>query len=274
VKVLDFGLAKAMEQSPGTALSNSPTLLSVAASNVGVILGTAGYMSPEQAKGKPVDKRADIWAFGVVLYEMLTGRMLFSGETVSETMAFVMTREPDWNALPKDTPSPLRELLRRCLVKDPRNRLRDIGDVRLGIGEIIVSPDQEAAKIEVAAPSVPRWRQRERFAWSALAVITIIAVVLAVLILRSPLAGPVTRVSMELGTDVSLSTSQEGSSVILSPDGKMLALVASKLFGNRTQIYIRRLDQLQATLVTGTENAQDAFSLRMGSGSPSSQTVS
>ena len=104
VKVLDFGLAKAMEQSPATMLSNSPTLISMAASNAGVILGTAAYMSPEQAKGRPVDRRADIWAFGVVLYEMLTGRMLFSGETVSETMAFVMTKEPDWNALPANTP--------------------------------------------------------------------------------------------------------------------------------------------------------------------------
>src|SRR2546426_12758823 len=132
VKVLDFGLAKAIENAPaGTTLSNSPTLLSVAATNAGVILGTAAYMAPEQAKGKAVDKRADIWAFGVVLYEMLTGRMLFSGETTSETMAAVMMKEPDWNTLPANTPARLRVLLRRCLTKEPSNRLRDIGDVRI-----------------------------------------------------------------------------------------------------------------------------------------------
>src|SRR5712691_11106787 len=134
VKVLDFGLAKAIENAPtGAALSNSPTLLSMAATNAGVILGTAAYMEPEQAKGKMVDKRADIWAFGVVLYEMLTGRMLFSGETVSETMALVMTKEPDWNTLPATTPVGIRELLRRCLIKEPRNRLRDMGEARIAI---------------------------------------------------------------------------------------------------------------------------------------------
>src|SRR5215813_4424090 len=111
VKVLDFGLAKAVERSRATTLSNSPTLLSVAASNAGVIIGTAAYMSPEQAKGKSVDKRADIWAFGVVLYEMLTGKQAFCGETVAETMAFVMTKEPDWKALSADTPWRLERLL-------------------------------------------------------------------------------------------------------------------------------------------------------------------
>src|SRR5438552_17391960 len=131
VKVLDFGLAQAIENEPtGTTLSNSPTLLSVSGTGAGVILGTAAYMAPEQAKGKAVDRRADIWAFGVVLYEMLTGRMLFSGETASETMAAVMMKEPDWAALPANTPARVRGLLRRCLTKEPRNRLRDIGEAR------------------------------------------------------------------------------------------------------------------------------------------------
>src|SRR5438093_9076681 len=132
VKVLDFGLAKAIASDPspgasrrplpeGEAFSNSPTLLSMAATTAGVILGTAAYMAPEQAKGKMVDRRADIWAFGVVLYEMQTGRAPFSGETVSETMAAVMMKEPDWNALPANTPARLRNLLRRCLIKELRN---------------------------------------------------------------------------------------------------------------------------------------------------------
>src|SRR6266571_516997 len=122
VKVLDFGLAKALnEDARSPVTSNSPTL-SLAATQAGVILGTAAYMPPEQAKGKTVDRRADIWAFGVVLYEMLTGKMAFSGETVSETMAAVMLKEPDWDALPGNTPARLRDLIRRCLVKEPRNR--------------------------------------------------------------------------------------------------------------------------------------------------------
>src|SRR5262249_34007754 len=135
VKILDFGLAKAF--APNMAemnLSNSPTLVS--GSMPGVILGTAAYMSPEQAKGKNVDKRADVWAFGVVLYEMLTGRMLFSGETASETIAAVMMKEPDWSALPAKTPARMRDLLRRCLIKEPRNRVRDIGDARITIEEV------------------------------------------------------------------------------------------------------------------------------------------
>src|SRR5262249_176209 len=145
VKVLDFGLAKVCttEPSPGAtrrplpegeAFSNSPTLMS--GSMAGVILGTAAYMAPEQAKGKNVDKRADIWAFGVVLYEMLSGRMVFSSETVSETLAAVLTKEPDWSALPAKTPVPTRDLVRHCLIKEPRSRLRDIGDARMAIEEV------------------------------------------------------------------------------------------------------------------------------------------
>src|SRR5436309_1774421 len=134
VKVLDFGLAKAFAPITETNLSNSPTLVS--GSMPGVILGTAAYMAPEQAKGKSVDRRADIWAFGVVLYEMLTGRMLFSGETTSETIAAVMMKEPDWTALPANTPARLRDLIRRCLVKEPRNRVQAIGDARIAIEEV------------------------------------------------------------------------------------------------------------------------------------------
>src|ERR1700756_5637532 len=132
VKVLDFGLAKAIENGPtGRTLSNSPTLLSIAGTNPGVILGTAAYMAPEQARGRAVDKRADIWAFGAVLYEMLTGIRAFDGEDVADTMSRVIQREPDLSALPSETPSNVRTLIRRCLLKDPRQRLRDIGEARL-----------------------------------------------------------------------------------------------------------------------------------------------
>src|SRR5438309_5452240 len=131
----------------------------------GVMLGTAAYRSPEQAKGRTADKRADIWAFGVVLYEMLTGRMAFSGETASETMAAVMMRDPDWNALPTNVPARLRDLLRRCLVKDPRNRLRDIGDARLAVEELIAHPDAGKNDFVSGASLQPR-RVREWLAWS------------------------------------------------------------------------------------------------------------
>jgi serine/threonine protein kinase len=134
VKVLDFGLAKAFEAEPAAVsggLSMSPTITSPAATRVGTILGTAAYMSPEQARGKTVDKRSDIWAFGCVVYEMLTGRRAFGGDEVTDTLAFVITKEPDWAALPASAPSPLHRLLRRCLEKDSKRRLRDIGEARI-----------------------------------------------------------------------------------------------------------------------------------------------
>src|SRR4029453_9044179 len=141
VKVLDFGLAKVIE--PVSAMSvnamTSPTR-SIDATQAGIILGTAGEMSPEKAAGKPVDKRSDLWAFGVVLFEMLTGRQLFDGETVTHVIAAVLTKEPDWTVLPAATPSILRRLLRRCLEKDPRRRLRDVADARLEIDDAIAAP--------------------------------------------------------------------------------------------------------------------------------------
>src|SRR5476649_1087951 len=126
VKVLDFGLAKAMDPAGGLCANamNSPTL-SMHATQAGIILGTAAYMSPEQAAGKPIDKRSDIWAFGVVLMEMLTGRPVFTGETVSHVLAAVLRADPDWTTLPAETPAPMRKLLRRCLEKDRKRRLAD-----------------------------------------------------------------------------------------------------------------------------------------------------
>jgi serine/threonine-protein kinase len=136
VKVLDFGLAKAWGVDPASGsapdLSESPTLAHTGTA-AGVILGTAAYMSPEQARGKPVDKRSDVWSFGALLHEMLTGRQLFEGETVSDVLAAVLTREPDWSALPTATPAPVRRLLQRCLVRDPKQRLRDIGEARIAL---------------------------------------------------------------------------------------------------------------------------------------------
>jgi serine/threonine protein kinase len=140
VKVLDFGLAKALDKDPGASavnpqLSHSPTM-SRHMTEAGMIMGTAAYMSPEQARGKTVDKRTDIWAFGVVMFEMFSGTRLFAGETVSDTLAAVLKTDPDWTLLPAGTPVGVRQILRRCLERDPRQRLRDIGDARLEMERI------------------------------------------------------------------------------------------------------------------------------------------
>src|SRR5262249_50432994 len=143
VKVLDFGLAKALDPTSADApdLTASPTMTSPAMTRMGVILGTAAYMSPEQARGKAVDRRADIWAFGCVLYEPLTGRRGFEGDDVSITLASVSKTEPDWQRLPADTPMSLRRLLKRCLAKDPKDRQQAIGDARLEIVDLL-SPER------------------------------------------------------------------------------------------------------------------------------------
>src|SRR6185295_17864233 len=141
VKVLDFGLAKALE--PAMAVRGdatiSPTITSPAMTRMGVILGTAAYMSPEQAKGRPADKRSDVWSFGVVLYEMLTGRRAFEGDDISSTLAFVITKDPDWAALPPATPAPIRRLLRRCLEKDLKRRVPDIAVARIEIDDALTT---------------------------------------------------------------------------------------------------------------------------------------
>ena len=145
VKVLDFGLAKALDSqdSPNNVnLASSPTV-SIGPTHAGMILGTAAYMSPEQAKGRPVDRRADIWAFGCVLYEMLTGEKAFHGETVSDVLASVITKEPDWARLPSNSPPTVKKLLRRCLDKDSKRRLRDIGEARIAIEEYLGNPAAE-----------------------------------------------------------------------------------------------------------------------------------
>jgi predicted Ser/Thr protein kinase len=159
VKVLDFGLAKAVVgDSSASGPTSTPTILPTmtsAGTAMGMILGTAAYMSPEQARGKPVDKRADIWAFGVVLFEMIAGRRLFEGETVSDTLAAVLTRSIDLDALPRSVPAPLRRLLSRCLERDPKTRLRDIGEARIALE----SPSSAEAEtvVAVAAPERPAW---------------------------------------------------------------------------------------------------------------------
>ena len=172
VKVLDFGLAKAAAgRRSGQDLAGSPTV-TFGGTLEGTILGTAAYMSPEQARGKPIDKRTDIWAFGCVLFEMLTGRLAFSGETLSDAVAAILSREPDWLALPAETPESVRRLLHRALQKDPKHRLHDIADARIELEETLAQPDGAARVISAERPAptvtnVARARARVRLAWIA-----------------------------------------------------------------------------------------------------------
>ena len=247
VKVLDFGLAKALDPEPGSgAAANSPTIsLTAAATQMGMVIGTAAYMSPEQAKGKVADKRADIWAFGVVLLEMLTGHRVFSGETVSETLAAVMMKEPGWDRLPADLPSTLEDLLRRCVQKDPRQRVRDIGDVRLameGAFETTVSTPSEPT----VAPALQVWQRPVPALGVALLLVAIAGLAVWSVTRPGPLpADPVARFPVPLGPEQAF-TRRGRHLVALSPDGTQLVYQADN------QLYLRRLDQLQATAIPGT----------------------
>ncbi len=251
VKVLDFGLAKAYagESAGGSSpdISQSPTRARTG-TEAGVILGTAAYMSPEQARGKPVDKRADIWAFGVVLYEMLTGRQLFPGETTSDVLAAVLTREPDWSALPASVPGAIRRLLRRCLERDPRNRLHDIADARL---DLTTQAESDEKTRRAAAP---------RFASpppaALLAALGLAVLVLGLLRLRE--TGPaglrdVARTSIALPHGHALVAGPE-----ISRDGKRIAFVSTDGL-SRPQLYTRRLDEAELRLLAGTEEADMPF---------------
>jgi Tol biopolymer transport system component len=254
VKVLDFGLAKAFADDSATEdLSNSPTL-SRAATMQGVILGTAAYMSPEQARGKTVDKRTDIWAFGCVLYELLTGKQAFTGEDITEILAAVVKSEPDWTALPVTVPGKGRDLLRHCLQKDKRLRLRDAGDAQIEIQEALAAPPTPLAA--AAGAATRSWR--ERLAWAAAAVFVVTTIAFAIgFVLRAPKPPLPMRLTAEIGADANLYTTY-GPSAILSPDGTQLALVASGADQKR-RIYVRSINQLQATALSGTENARDPF---------------
>jgi Tol biopolymer transport system component len=242
VKVLDFGLAKAMEPPASSPpLSQSPTITTPAMTKAGVILGTAAYMSPEQARGTPVDKRSDIWAFGCVLFEMLTGRAVFQGETISDTIAAILDREPEWGALPAQTPAEIRQLLRRCLDKDPTRRLRDIGDARIEIDDVRSGLKQGGR----VAPPPPG--SRGRLVWaSALSVITLMAAAIGVWAVRSAPTAPEAR--LEINTPPT-----RDPSLAISPDG--LKLVFAARSAGQAQLWLRSLDSSAARPLAGTEGA-------------------
>jgi serine/threonine protein kinase/Tol biopolymer transport system component len=269
VKVLDFGLAKALSDDPLEGdMSNSPTL-SMAATRQGVILGTAAYMSPEQARGKRVDRRTDIWAFGCVFCEMLTGHSVFGGEDVSETLAFVMTKEPALDALPANTPPAIRSLLRRCLERNLKRRLRDAGEARIVIEDVLsgaVSAEASAATTPIGR--LARLRQGYggqafpgRLGWGVAAVLLIATIALSawVVVLRQPPAEP-QRVEFSFGPPENTSFNAGSSLLAVSPDGSKVAFVG--IAGGATpsqQLWVRTLDSETVQPLAGTENASQPF---------------
>ncbi len=247
VKVLDFGLAKAFAGDTSTEdMGNSPTL-SMAATMQGVILGTAAYMSPEQAKGKAVDKRTDIWAFGAVLYELLTGKPAFHGEDVGDILASVVKTEPSFDALPTNISPSIRVLLQRCLRKDRRQRTPDAATIRIEIEDAIAAPkDSHATQAAPASTS--------KLSWAVAAAVTIIAVAALFGWWRAtrPAERSLVWLDVDLGADVSLG-SPRGTDAILSPDGSRLVYVS------QGRLFTRRLDQPNGTELAGTQGAYSPF---------------
>jgi Tol biopolymer transport system component/tRNA A-37 threonylcarbamoyl transferase component Bud32 len=254
VKVLDFGLAKAMSEDPtDTDMSNSPTL-SMAATRQGVILGTAAYMSPEQAKGKTVDRRTDIWAFGAVLYEMLTGKQAFQGGDVTEVLAAVVMKEPALDALPAKTPAAIRTLVRRCLEKNLKRRLVHIGEARIVLEDVLSGV--------ATAEAVPAARGRRALGWIGAAVATALLLALAAVSFvhfrETPAEVPVLRATVLPPENTTLDFVSSLGLPAVSPDGRRLAFSAGPV-GGTNQLYIRPLEALTAQPLAGTEGATFPF---------------
>jgi Tol biopolymer transport system component len=255
IKVLDFGLAKAVDPA-GAASSSGATITSPAMSMQGLIIGTAAYMSPEQTRGKAVDRRADIWAFGVVCYEMLTGRRAFEGEEISDVLAAVLRQDIDWNVLPANTPLPITRLLERCLDRDPKQRLRDIGEARVTIDRAISGAPAVAASAGKVDSPRPAWRRAMPAAAVVVAsaltglgvwALTRPAPVPPVPVQRHPLvlAGPATYVG------------ETGGGLAVSPDGTLLVYPVQE--GGKRLLHLRALEQLEAQLIPGTDGAYNPF---------------
>jgi len=258
VKVLDFGLAKALASDPASGDPDpemSPTMTS-AGTIAGMILGTAAYMSPEQARGQPVDVRADVWAFGVVLFEMLCGKRLFDGKTVSDTLASVLKIEPDWKDLPDDTPPAVRRLLRRCLAKEPEDRLHHIADARIEIRDALSgdSPDE----IKFSGTPQAQARGSRVLPWAIAALGVVIAA--GALWLGNPFSKPALRPTLSLAApfppETRLYNDQLGN-LAVSPDGDYLAVVLMQ--ASVRQIFLRALDDPRTAPIEGTEDATMPF---------------
>ncbi len=247
VKVLDFGLAKVREASaPPTSLSSYPTLLS--GSMPGTLLGTPSYMSPEQVKGKEADPRSDVWAYGCVLYEMLTGAIAFGGETAGDVLAAVLRGEPDWDRLPLDTPEGIRRLIRRCLIKDPQDRLQDIGDARIEIDDAQLRPGRTEHG-RVAGPSP--WPKEMR-PWILFAILVGLIGILTVFRALRPTA----EAPPEMRVDISTPAANDPGSVAISPDGRKIVYEANS---DGPRLWLRTLSSTSARPLPGTDGASYPF---------------
>ena len=248
VKVLDFGLAKALAVDGASPdVTSSPTL-TAAATQAGVILGTAAYMSPEQARGKAVDRRADVWAWGAVLYEMLTGRRAFEGETVSDTLAAVLTREPDWSRLPAATPPSVRRVLRRCLDRDPRTRIHDVADARLDL-------DEPHAPAPAAAPPPPRSRAPLALSIAALALVAAVGWWLA---LKPRRSGAPVGIAYSAEVPEGEQIPYDDSPVLdVSRDGTRVVFIGES--DGRRRLYVRTRERIEPVPVNGSEGAYSPF---------------
>ncbi len=268
IKILDFGLAKAFEP-PGSdpsspeSMAESPTL-TAAMTRTGVLLGTAAYMSPEQARGKQADKRADVWAFGCVLYEMLTGHKAFQGDDSSQTMAAILRDDPDWSALPAATPDAIRRLLNRCLTKDPRDRLHDIADARIELVNLPI--EDNVGGLAEASPRIrrglPTW-----LLWGLVAVLAPLAVAGVIGLSRTepPRAVKNVLVGVEpaswLGIDKGGLRNERDrlsrAEMALSPDGLFLVFSAGE--DDYSRLYLRGMDEISASPIAGTEGGMGPF---------------
>jgi serine/threonine-protein kinase len=243
VKVLDFGLAKAMEP-PGAisaGVTQSPTITTPAMTHAGLILGTAAYMPPEQARGRPADKRADIWAFGVVVFEMLTGQRVFTGDTISDTLASVLKTEPNWRSLPAAVPPRLRALLRWCLDKDPKRRVRDIGDARVTIENLLAGVADDTDAVSAGNTSISR---RVTYLTMATLVGAFVAATLAWTALR-PIPPQVLKVTVSPSDSATLSIDGSDRDISVTPDGNNIVYV-----GNRgADLFVRSLAEFEPTTI-------------------------
>ncbi len=265
VKVLDFGLAKAMgtaDDRSQTEIANSPTI-TANYTRPGVVLGTAAYMSPEQARGKPLDKRTDIWSFGVVFLECLTGQTTFGGETISDSIGAILHKEPDWTSLPGDTPPTVHLLLRRCLSKDASKRLRDIGDARIEIENAIVDPTSSSLGLAAAAIDTKGVKSKS-WVWPALAVLLAIALCISLWRSRNVVHDTgATSNSALVVTEISQLTDMPGMQIkpSLSPNGKSLLFVARE--GNDFDIFLQRVggeNPINLTADCASDDYDPAFS--------------
>jgi eukaryotic-like serine/threonine-protein kinase len=256
VKVLDFGLAKALEPSGvSSSASLSPTITTPAMTQAGIILGTAAYMSPEQAKGRAADKRSDVWAFGCVLYEMLTGRRAFEGDEASDVLASVLAREPEWRLLPREVPPVIGAVLKRCLHKDRKQRIRDIGDVVLALAGAFDTAAEAAQRPDVPRP---RWRRAIPIA-AALVLGGVLVGIIALSLSSSEALRPVSRFDHDVPSDHTFRST--GRTVLaLAPDGRHF------VYNTERGLYLRSMGALEAQLIPGTETRPGHADLQVPAG--------